>query len=132
MERLKYLSNIWRTFEIPLIIFEISLDLNWSENCVMVTTNLAAQTPSFSINDTKLYVPAETLSTQDNTKLLKQWNLVLKKQLTGINNNQTCQQKDRNQYSDGLIDTSFQGIIRLFVLSFENEAQGKSYKRYYL
>ena len=116
----------------PLIIFEISLDLNWSENCVVVATNLAAQTPSFSINDTKLYVPAETLSTQDNTKLLKQWNLVLKKQLTGINNNQTCQQKDRNQYSDGLIDTSFQGIIRLFVLSFENEAQGKSYKRYYL
>ena len=116
----------------PLIIFEISLDRNWSENCAMVATNLAAQIPSFSITDTKLYVPAETLSTQDNTNLLKQWNLVLKNQLTGINNNQTCQQKDRNQYSDGLIDPSFQGIIRLFVLSFENEAQGKSYKRYYL
>ena len=56
----------------PLIIFEISLDRNWSENCAMVATNLAAQTPSFSITDTKLYVPAETLSTQDNTNLLKQ------------------------------------------------------------
>ena len=72
MERLKYLRNIWRTFEMPLIIFEISLDRNWSENCAMVATNLAAQTPSFSITDTKLYVPAETLSTQDNTNLLKQ------------------------------------------------------------
>ena len=31
-----------------------------------------------------------------------------------------------------LIDSSFQGVNRLFVLSFENEAQRTSYKRYYL
>ena len=31
-----------------------------------------------------------------------------------------------------MIDRSFQGINRLFVLSFENEAQITSYKRYYL
>ena len=31
-----------------------------------------------------------------------------------------------------MIDPSFQGLNRLFVLPFENEAQRTSYKRYYL
>ena len=35
---LKYLSNFWRTLEIPLINCEITLDLNWSENCAIVAT----------------------------------------------------------------------------------------------
>ena len=51
---------------------EITLDLNWSENCVIVATNLAAQVTTFSITDTKLYVPVIILSTQDNPKLLEQ------------------------------------------------------------
>ena len=38
----------------------------------------------------------------------------------------------QNQYLDYLIDPSFQGVNRLFVLPFENEAQRISYKRYYL
>ena len=38
----------------------------------------------------------------------------------------------QNQYLDYLIDPSFQGVNRLFVLPFENEAQQISYKRYYL
>ena len=58
-------------------------------------------------------------------------NLVLKEQLTGMNLNQKYQQKD-NQYLDYLTDASFQGVKRLFVLSFEDEAQQISYKRYYL
>ena len=33
---------------------------------------------------------------------------------------------------DFLINPSFQGITRLFVLPLENEAQRTSYKRYYL
>ena len=32
---LKYLSNFWRSLEIPLINCEISLTLTWSENCVI-------------------------------------------------------------------------------------------------
>ena len=38
-----------------LINYEISLDLNWSEKCVVVTNN-ANQDITFSIPDTKLYV----------------------------------------------------------------------------
>ena len=32
---LKYLSNFWRTLDIPLINSEVSLTLTWSENCVI-------------------------------------------------------------------------------------------------
>ena len=39
---------------------------------------------------------------------------------------------ERNQYLDYLIHPSFQGVNRLFVLSFENSADRASYKRYYL
>ena len=37
MVPLKYLSNFWRTLEIPLIKCEVNLVLTWSSTCV--TTN---------------------------------------------------------------------------------------------
>ena len=54
-----------------LINCEINFDLNWSENCVIVATNTAAEATSFPITDTKLYGPIVTLSTQDNARLLE-------------------------------------------------------------
>ena len=33
MVPLKYLSNFWRTLEMPLINCEVELILTWSENC---------------------------------------------------------------------------------------------------
>ena len=68
---LKYLSNFLRTFEIPLINCEISLQLKWSNKCILVADTTNNQNPSFQINDTKFYVPVVTLSTQENIKLLK-------------------------------------------------------------
>ena len=62
----KYLSNFWRTLEMPLINCEISLILTWSANCFIVSTNVAVQNATFAITDTKCYVPVVTLSTQDN------------------------------------------------------------------
>ena len=47
MVPLKYLRNFWRTLEIHLINCEITLDLNWSEYCVIVATNVAAQATKF-------------------------------------------------------------------------------------
>ena len=32
---LKHLSNFWRTFELTLINYEISLDLTWSKKCLI-------------------------------------------------------------------------------------------------
>ena len=65
---LKFLSNFWRTLEMPLINYEINLILTWSENGVISS---ATRTTKFKITDTKLYVPVVTLSTQDNAKLLQ-------------------------------------------------------------
>ena len=69
---MKNLSNCCRTLELPSINCKINLDLNWSEKYFIVTTNLAAQARTLSINDKKLYVPVLSLSTQDNTKLIEQ------------------------------------------------------------
>ena len=69
MVPLKYLSNFWRTLEMPLVNCEVNLILTWSSTCV-ITNSTGAGT--FEITDTKLYVPVVTLSTQENTKLLQQ------------------------------------------------------------
>ena len=37
-----------------------------------MATDIANQDATFTITDTKLYVPVVTLSTQDNTKLIEQ------------------------------------------------------------
>ena len=83
---LKYLSNFWRTLEIPLINWEVNIILTWSKDCVVTNSTGAGK---FRITETKLYAPVVTLSIQDNAKLLQNLNLVLKEQLTGINMNQT-------------------------------------------
>ena len=54
MVPLKYLSNFWRTLEMPLMICEINLILTWSGSCVIVSTNVANQNTTFEITDTKL------------------------------------------------------------------------------
>ena len=52
MVPLKYLSNFWRTLETPLINCEVELILNWSANCVIISTNVANQNPTFTITET--------------------------------------------------------------------------------
>ena len=69
MVPLKYLSNFWRTLEMPLINCKVNLIFTWSSTCVITNSTDAG---TFEITDTKLYVPVVTLSTQENTKLLQQ------------------------------------------------------------
>ena len=66
MVPLKYLSNFWRTLEMPLINCEVDLILTWLSTCVITNSTGAGR---FAITDTRLYVPIVTLSTQENTKL---------------------------------------------------------------
>ena len=60
---LNYLSNFWRTLEMPLINCEVNLILTWSSTCALISTNIPNQNATFAITDTKLYVPVVTLST---------------------------------------------------------------------
>ena len=55
---LKYLSNFWRSLEMPLINCKVELSLKWYENCILSSAETAA---TFTITDTKLYVPIVTL-----------------------------------------------------------------------
>ena len=127
MVPLKYLSNIWRTLEIPLINYETSLILTWSANCVIASTNVANQNATFEISDTKLYVPVVTLSTQDNSKLLQQLKSGFKRV---INWNKYISKPEllRNPNANHLFEPSFQEVNRLFVLAFENGTRRTSAK----
>ena len=127
---LKYLSNFWRTLEMPLINCEINLILTWSSTCVIVSTNIGAQYKTFAITDTKLYVPIVTLSTQENAKFFQQLKLGSKRV---INWNKYLSKPEllrRNPNLNHLVEPSFQGVNRLFVLAFEDDAYRRSSKRY--
>ena len=63
--------NSW-TLAILLINCEINVLLTWSTNCTIVNGMAANQVPTFARTNAKLYVSFETLSTQNNAKLLKQ------------------------------------------------------------
>ena len=85
---LKYLSNFWRALEMLLSNFDITLPLTFSTKSILVAGAAANQSRKLRITNTKLYVPAVTISTQENIKLTRKqnnWNIVLKKQIIGIN-----------------------------------------------
>ena len=114
----------------PLINFGIELILNWSANCVIISTNNAGQNPTFTIIKTNLYVPVVTLSTQDNSKLLPQLKNGCKRTITWNKYLIKPELLAQNANLNHLIEPNFQGINRLFVLAFENDNQ-TSNKRYY-
>ena len=60
---LKFLSHFWRSVEKPIINCKIELRFK-IENADAKSDNI-----DFSINGTKLYVPAVTLSARDKQKL---------------------------------------------------------------
>ena len=132
MVPIKYLSNFWRTLEMSLINCEINLILTWSANCVIVSSKVANQNSISAITDTKLYVPVVTLSTQDNAKLLKKLKSGFKRV---INWNKYLSKPEllaQNPNLNHLVESSFQGVNRLFVLTFENDTRRSSAKGYYL
>ena len=129
MVPLKYLSNFWRTLEMPLINCEVNLILAWSSTCVITESNGAG---TFEITDTKLYVPVVTLSTQENTKFFQQLKSGFKRV---INWNKYLSKPEllaQNPNLNHLVEPSFQGINRLFVLAFENDDDRTSHNEYYL
>ena len=62
---LKYLSNFWRSLEMPLINCKVYLE------CILSSDGDSAK---FAITDAKLHVPIVTLSTKNSVNLAKQLN----------------------------------------------------------
>ena len=132
MVPLKYLSNFCRTLEMPLINCEVNLILTWSSTCVLISTNTPNQNATFAITDTKLYVPVVTLSTQENTNLFQQLKSGFKRV---INWNKYLSKPEllaQNPNLNHLVEPSFQGVNRLFVLAFSNDDHRTSAKPYNL
>ena len=129
MVPLKYLSNFWRTLEMPLINCEVNLILTSSSTCLITNSNGAG---TFAITITKLYVPVVTLSTQENTNFLQQLKSGFKRV---INWNKYLSKPELlagNPNLKHLVEPSFQGVNRLFVLAFSNDDYRTSHERYYL
>ena len=132
MVPLKYLSNFWRTLEMPLINCEVNLILTWSSTCVIASVIIANQAATFAITDTKLYVPVVILSTQENTKFLQQLKSGFKRVINWNKYFSKPELLAQNPILNHLVEPSFQGINRLFVLAFENDNDRTSDEEYYL
>ena len=136
---LKYLSNFWRSLEMPLINCKVELSLNWIEKCLLSVANTA----TFKITDAKLYAPIVTLSAEDNAKLSKLLGEGFKKPVYWnkykVTDNKVVEIVANNgeKYIRKLLDWSYQAVKRLFVLAYDNTAGGDqvsidSFKKYFL
>ena len=128
---LKYLSNFWRSLEMPLINCKIELSLKWYENCILSSAGNAA---TFTITDAKLYVPIVTLKTEDNTKLSKLLSQGFKRPIYW-NKYKIIFKNYNNEYIRERLDASFQGVNKLFVLPYvsgNNITNENSYRKYFL
>ena len=126
---LKYLSNFWRTLEMPLINCKVNLIFTWSKDCVIINSTGEGK---FAITVTRLYVPVVTLSTKDNEKLLQQLKSDFKKTISWNKYESSIKTFAQNRYLNYLINPSFQRVNRLFALPFENENGRTSHSTYYL
>ena len=114
----------------PLINCEVEVILTWSAGCIIIYTDVANQNPTFTITKTNLYVPVVSLSAQDNAKLLPQLKSVLKRTMGWKKYLAKPGLLAQNANLNRIIELSFQGVNRLFVLAFENDAQRTSNRRY--
>ena len=139
---LKFLGNFWRALNIPLITCEVSLELKLDKNCVI--TSLEQRDigggnrdndptgPTLSITDCKLYVPAVTLSKDDEIKLLTNLKSGFKREIIGNKYRSQMTTEAINNNLNILIDPTFTNVNRLFVLAYQTANDRQSYSQFYL
>ena len=131
---LDYLSNFFRSLEMPLINCKTKLNLTWKKECVLSTDDGNAV---FIINDTKLYVPVVTLSKEDNKDFIEQQNKGFRRSIywNEYKTKEINEDADANVFKYINLDPSFQGVNRLFVMAY-NRANGQptrnGQRKYYL
>ena len=91
-----------------------------------------AKATTFTITNTKLYVPVVSSSAQDNAKLLQHLKSGFRRTINWNKYQPRVSTKVSNGYLDFLINSSFQGVNRLFVLLFENKKDRTVHTKYYL
>ena len=117
---LKYLSNFWRSLEMPFINSKVELSLKWNVNCILSSARTAA---TFTITDPKFYVPVVTLKIEDNTKLSKLLSQGFQRSVYWNEYKVTPNKNyDANEYIRQWLDASNQGVNRLFVFPYLRSA----------
>ena len=119
----------------PLINCRVELSLRWIENCVLTTAAIGAnanatgtESTTFKITEAKLYVPIVTLSVEDNAKSSKLLGEAFQKSIYWnkykVIDNVVVSTNDANEekYIREQLDANYQGVKRLFVLSYDNTA----------
>ena len=131
---LKYLSNFFRSLEMPLINCKIKLNLTWKKECVLST---AADDAVFLISYRKLYVPVVALSKEDNKDFIEQQNKGFQRSIywNEYKTKEINEDADANVFKYINLDPSFQGVNRLFVMAY-NRVDGQptrnGQRKYYL
>ena len=131
---LKYLSNFFRSLEMPLINCKIKLNLTWKKECILST---GVGEALFIINNTKLYVPVVTLSKEDNKDFIEQQNKGFQRSIywNKYKTKEINENADANVFKYINLDPSFQGVNRLLVMAY-NRANGQptrnGRRKYYL
>ena len=139
---LKYLGNFWRALNIPLISCEVFLELKWDTNYVITSLeerdigggnrDNAPTGATFAINDCKLYVPAVTLSKDDEIKSLTNLKSGFKKEIIWNKYRSQMTTEAVNNNLNILIDPTFINVNRLFVLAYQNADDRQSFSQFYL
>ena len=110
---------------------KIELSLKWYEECILCN---AGTTATFTITDAKLYVSIITLKTEDNKKLSKLLSEGFKRSIYW-NKYKIIFKNYNDEYIRERLDASFQGVNKLFVLSYacgDNITDENSYRKYFL
>ena len=139
---LKYLDNFWRALNIPLISCEVFLELKWDKNCVITSLEQrdigggnrdnAPTGATFAINNCKLYVPAVTLSKDDEVKLLTNLKSGFKREIIWNKYRSQMTTEAVNNNLNILIDPTFTNVNRLFVLAYQNADDRQSFSQFHL
>ena len=139
---LKYLDNFRRTLNIPLVTCKVSLELKWDKNCIITSLEQrdigggnrdnAPTGATLSITDCKLYVPAATLSKDDEIKLLTNLNSGFKREIIWNKYRSQMTTEAVNNNLNILIDPAFTNVNRLFVLAYQNADDKQSFSQFYL
>ena len=115
------------------------MELSWTKYSILSSTD---QNSIFQITKRELYIPVVTLNTESNNKLSRLLSEGFERTVVWNKYNSKIEEinipANNNNFKRTTLDTSFQGISRLFAAAYKtddmqrNNDQALSRKRYYL
>ena len=140
---LKFLSNFFRSFGMPLINCKAELKLKWTKYCVLSPAcnnnyndnENRRKKITFTIKYTKLHVPFATLLARDNQKLSKRLSMGFERLVYWNEYKAESATKTTTNEFRYFLESNFVGINKLFVLYYlnrDNDVKRFKTRIYYL